>query len=72
MDYPEYIKAKIRGTLGLEDLEDTSKDEQINKMDAEAAFRHVCQWELGDGSWGQLLLGWAKDCGFIVTEKRKR
>ena len=68
MVYPEYIKCKIRGTMGL-DENDESRDTEIDTLRPRAALRAVSQWELGDPDWASQILGWAEACGLRIEDK---
>lgn len=45
MKYPEYIYRNVRQALGLEDAQDTSKDEEINEMSKADVLKKFWEWE---------------------------
>jgi hypothetical protein len=66
---PDYIKTKLRQRMGLE-KNDSSNDDDIEKMTADEKFSEVIGWELGYSTWAAQLLEWAKDCGLeIIGDK---
>lgn len=62
---PDYIKTKLRQRMGLE-KNDSSNDDEIEKMTADEKFSEVIAWELGAPTWAAQLLEWAKDCGLEI------
>ena len=44
MKYPENIMRKVRGNLDLE-LDDTSRDGEIEGMSKREVFDRVCNWD---------------------------
>ena len=44
MKYPENIMRMVRGNLDLE-LDDTSRDGEIEAMSKQEIFSRVCDWE---------------------------
>ena len=44
MKYPENIMRMVRGNLELE-LDDTSRDEEIEAMSKQEVFDRVCNWD---------------------------
>ncbi len=45
-------------------------DVELNDLSPRAALRAVCGWELGDGSWADTFIEWARACGYTVEEKK--
>lgn len=65
--YSEYILKMLRQRRNLEE-DDTSKDEELNKMSPSTAFAEVCSWE-GLNSYDHTIKGWIKDIyGFNIDE----
>ncbi|MDE7423945.1 MAG: hypothetical protein K2N51_09660 [Lachnospiraceae bacterium] len=48
--YNNDIMEAVRQRMGLE-KDDTSKDDEIMKMDKEEVFREYCQWHGLSGAW---------------------
>jgi hypothetical protein len=65
MNKTETVKRMIRQVLGLDET-DTSRDEEIDRMEPRKALRLCCQWELGDPYWADTFEFWAKSCGLEV------
>ena len=57
--YPDYIMAKVRQHLGLEE-DDTSRDAEINRMSPNSLFDHCLEWE-GIIGYGGSLRQWIND-----------
>lgn len=57
----------IRGTYGLEEA-DTSLDTHIYALPSLSKFRLLCQWNLGDRDWAEVLIAWMRQCGMEVKE----
>lgn len=63
----EYILKMIRQNLGY-DEKDLSHDKEILAMSPMQRLRCVAGWKLGDRSWANQFIEWAKDCGFKIGE----
>lgn len=63
----ENLMKKIRQRSGLEE-NDTSHDEELNARSPRAKLHDIVGWELGDGSWADSFLYWAKECGYKIEE----
>lgn len=65
--YPKYILMKLRQRENLEE-DDTSRDEEFNKMSPSRAFSEVCNWE-GLNNYDSTIKGWIEDIyGFNIDE----
>jgi hypothetical protein len=64
---PIYCINAIRQRKGLEE-DDTSKDDEILLMTPMDRLRDVCGWYLGDSTWADAFVDWARDCGMEVME----
>ena len=56
MKYPENIMRKVRGNLDLE-LDDTSRDVEIEGMSKREVFDRVCNWD-GLINYGDTIIKW--------------
>ena len=56
MKYPENIMRKVRGNLDLE-LDDTSRDGEIEGMSKQEVFNRVCNWD-GLINYGDTIIKW--------------
>lgn len=56
MKYPENIMRKVRGNLNLE-LDDTSRDGEIEVMSKQEVFDRVCNWD-GLINYGDTIIKW--------------
>lgn len=61
MTVPLHIIEILRQRNGL-DINDTSKDEQILKMQPTEMVRECVTWELGYPSWADYFAKLMKDC----------
>jgi hypothetical protein len=65
--YPENIMRRLRQREDLEP-DDTSKDEQLNRLSPSEAFAGVCNWE-GLINYDFVIKGWIEDIyGFNIDE----
>jgi len=60
----------MRQRLGL-GPDDSSRDDDIEKMTPEQRLALLCGWHLGDPHWSRSFLSWARDAGFKITEPRQ-
>lgn len=58
--YPEYILKTLRQRWDL-DENDTSSDDELNKMDKDTAFRNVLNWKGFLGRWDIDIKNWIRD-----------
>lgn len=65
--YPEHILHKLRMRKGLDET-DTHLDHVLQLMPAEKALYERVAWDLGDGSWAETIITWARDCGYKIEE----
>ncbi len=56
------ILETLRQRRGLE-KDDSSKDEDIERMPPALKVRHLTAWHLGDGGWANSIAAWMKECG---------
>lgn len=50
------ILGAVRERMGAEDGNDTSKDEEINKMEPRVIIRAWSGWEIGDEAWADSFI----------------
>lgn len=67
MKYSENIMRKVRGNLNLE-LDDTSRDGEIEVMSKREVFSRVCDWE-GLINYGSTIKSWIKQIYGIDLNK---
>ena len=60
MKTPEHIKEMIINRIG------EVEEELIDSMLPISKLRCVCGLELGDASWADTLIDWARDCGMKI------
>lgn len=56
MKYPENIMSMVRGNLDLE-LDDKSRDGEIEAMSKREVFNRVCEWE-GFVGYSDTIIKW--------------
>lgn len=59
---------ELRQALGIES-DSTSKDEEIVKMAPMDRMRLLFQWEFGDPSWADTIVGWFESQGFSISHE---
>lgn len=67
MSTPEHILLKIRQRMDLGE-DEGRLDHVINDMPPIQKLRAVIGWELGNPHWADVILEWARDCGFEISE----
>jgi len=60
MRYPVYIMEFLRQREGL-DENDSSQDEELNKLTPKEAFKDVCNWHGFTGGWDSVFKMWIED-----------
>jgi len=58
------ILGDVRKRLDAEDENDTSKDEQINKLTSEECVAKWSGWNLGDEAWATYIIHYFKELEF--------
>lgn len=66
---PAHILKRLRQREGL-DATDGSQDAELNAQAPMTKLRNVIAWELGDPSWADQFMTWAKDCGIELVDPR--
>jgi hypothetical protein len=61
--------ADMRGRLGLKP-DDSSLDAKIESMTATDRLGLITGWNLGWPDWEHIILNWARDAGFKITEPK--
>ena len=69
MKYSENIMRKVRGNLNLE-LDDTSRDGEIEAMSKQEVFSRVCDWK-GLIDYDSTIKSWIKQIYGIDLNKEK-
>ena len=69
MKYSENIMRKVRGNLNLE-LDDTSRDGEIETMSKQEVFSRVCDWE-GLINYDSTIKSWIKQIYGIDLNKEE-
>jgi hypothetical protein len=59
----------LRERRGLEP-EDSSQDEQIQKMTEKKALEEILAWHLGSRGWLDQIELWAGRCGLKIVKRR--
>jgi hypothetical protein len=62
MAIPFSITRQLRGRYGLSE-NDTSLDDEINKLSPVEMVQETVAWELGDASWANRIAGFMRATG---------
>lgn len=65
--FPQHIMRMLRKRASL-DEKDTSHDAELEALSPRRALQQVIGWQIGDPTWADTFLGYAKDCGFRIEE----
>lgn len=69
MKYPENIMRMVRGNLDLE-LDDTSRDGEIEVMSKQEVFDRVCNWD-GLIGYSTTIKSWINQIYGIILDKEE-
>ncbi len=70
-EYPEYIKRIVRQAIGLEDEYDTSRDEEISRMNPDEVFERVLNWDGDIGAFYKMKSRVEDIYGIVLPETRE-
>ena len=58
----------LRGRRGLDDLNDTSQDVEINKMEPLEIVREISGWKFGDPGIADDFIRWFENVGLLEVK----